>query len=484
MKNPVLVNVISKKERRAYALYFWGQNMIYVIVMNFIQNYWTDVVGLAAGTAAVIILIARFWDAVNDPMFGIIVDRSRLPGGRFKPWLRIAAFILPVLTILTFAVPVHLSLGIKTTLCAAAYILWGMAYTICDVPIFSLATAMTSSVQERTNLISLGRLFSFLGIGIVMFSIIPLTNAVGGAAGSLPLAWFLAACLFSLIGFFLMLPVSRAAQERTIDQTSPPITLKAMFEYLRSNTYLLVFYGAVIVSSLTNTTMVLPLYFTRVNLGSDALFMPVMLITLMGAPLVSAVLPLLNKKFDKFHILLAGNLLTIATSLIMYFAGYEAGRFGVFLTLSFIRGLGLACTTIMMFLFAADCVEYGTYKSGRRAEGTTFSIQTFATKMTSAVSGFVAMGLLGWFFHYQSSYYENGALIVPVQPQSAVQGIWFMYSIFPVIGVGISTLMLLFFYKLRDKAVQIMSNVNTGQISRDEGEALLREERWRVKGER
>ncbi|MDR1909198.1 MAG: glycoside-pentoside-hexuronide (GPH):cation symporter, partial [Spirochaetaceae bacterium] len=475
MENAAPANRTSKKERAAYGLYFWGQNMFYFFVMNFIQNYFTDVMGIAAGTVAVIILVARFWDAVNDPMFGIIVDRSRLKGGRFKPWLRIAAYILPLCTVLLFCVPPGFPPGSKTVLCAAAYIAWGMAYTVCDVPVFSLATAMTSNIQERGNLIARGRLFSFLGIGIVMFSAIPLTNAIGAATGSVHLAWLIAALLFSLPAFFLMLPVGRAAVERTVDQSAAPITLRAMLSYLFSNKYLLIFYGAIIVSSLTNTTMVLPLYFARVNLGGDALFIPVMLASVAGAPVLSALLPRLTRRFDKFHILLAGKLLSIVLSVAMYVTGYEGPRFAGFLALSFVRGLGFACTTVMMFMFASDCVEYGTYRSGRRAEGTTFSIQTFTAKMTGAVSGFISLGLLGWFFHYQSSYYEQGALIIPAQPLSAVKGIWFMYSIFPVLGALAAFFILLFFYKLRDRAVQIMSDVNAGNISRAEGERLLAE---------
>ncbi|MDR1939541.1 MAG: glycoside-pentoside-hexuronide (GPH):cation symporter [Clostridiales bacterium] len=481
MKSTSNIALVSKKERAAYGLYFGGQNMIYLFVMNFIQNYFTDVAGIAAGSVAVIILIARLWDAVNDPMFGIIVDKSRLKGGRYKPWLRIAAFILPIFTVLIFCVPSTLPLSLKTTLCALIYIVWGMAYTVCDIPIFSLVTAMTGDVQERTRLIARGRIFSFLGIALVTLSTVPLTNAIGGATGNPPSAWLIAAAVFSIAAFFLMLPISKAANERTIDQSSAPITLRAMLSYLRSNKYLLIFYGAIIVSSFTNTTTVLPLYFARVNLRDDNLFTLIVVVSMIGAPLVSACLPRLTKRFDKFQIFMAGMLITIAVSVIMYFVGYEGSKFAAFLVLSFIRGIGLSCTTVMMFMFAADCAEYGAYKSGKRAEGLTFSIQTFATKMTGAVSGFMAMGLLGWLFHYQSSYYLDGALILPEQPLTAINGIWFMYSVFPAVGALAAFFILLFFYKLRDKSAQLMSDINAGVISREEGERLLEDLRAKEK---
>jgi Na+/melibiose symporter-like transporter len=194
---------------------------------------------------------------------------------------------------------------------------------------------------------------------------------------------------------------------------------------------------------------------------------------MIGSPLVSIFIPKITKRFDKFHIYLFGLCITITTSIASFFVGYEGTRFVPFLILSAIKGFGFSCSTVMSFMFTADCIEYGTYVSGKRAEGVTFSIQTFTTLMTGAISGFVAMGLLGWVFGYQSSYYADNILITPVQPLSAVRGIWFMYSLFPAFGASLAFLLLMFLYKLRDKDVQIMADVNVGKITKEEGEKLL-----------
>ncbi|MDR3216205.1 MAG: MFS transporter [Clostridiaceae bacterium] len=467
--------VTTKRERRDYGLFFIGQNMFYLFVMNFIQNYFTDVVGMAAGTVAIIILIARLWDAVNDPIFGGIVDRSRLKGGRFKPWLKLSLCILPIFTIGLFAVPSGLALPIKTAICAIVYFVWGMAFTVCDVPIYSLSTAMTNNMQERTALIARGRLNSTFGIMAVILATVPLTGLFSRLIGNESQAWLIVAVIFSVIAFFFMRPIAKSATERFIDQSTKALSIKGIFSYLKSNKYLLIFYSAMIIFSLTNTVSTLSLYFATVNLGDKNMFIVVTLITMIGAPFVSIFLPKLNKKFDKFQIFMFGMAVAIVTSVIIYFVGYEGVRFVPFLILSFIRGVGFSCTMVMSYMFAADCIEYGTYKSGKRAEGITFSIQTFTTKMTGAISGFIAMGLLGWFFNYQSAYYVDNVLISPVQPQSAVTGIWFMYSIFPAIGAIIAFIILILLYKLRDNDVQIMANVNSGEITVEEGERLLNE---------
>jgi probable glucitol transport protein GutA len=352
-----------------------------------------------------------------------------------------------------------------------------MAFTVCDVPIYSLSTAMTDFLPERAALIARGRFHSFLGILTVMVVTVPLTGALTNVlGGNAHLAWLAAAALFSVAALFFMRPIISRAQERFIDQSSKPITLREITRYLSSNKYLLIFYGALILSSLTSTTTVLPLYFTNINLGDNNLYVVVVVATMIGSPFVSLLLPRINRRFDKFHIYMFGLGVTIVSSVVSYFVGYEGVRFIPFLIVSALKGIGFSCSTVMSYMFSADCIEYGAYKSGKRAEGVTFSIQTFTTKMTGAVPGFVAMGLLGWVFNYQSSYYVNNALVSPQQPLSAVKGIWFMFSFFPAIGAVLSFVVLLLFYKLRDKDVQIMADVNTGKISREEGRQLLKGE--------
>jgi Na+/melibiose symporter-like transporter len=201
--------------------------------------------------------------------------------------------------------------------------------------LFSLTTAMTGSVHERTELISRGRLFSFLGIALVTLATVPATGALSAMTGSPHLAWLIVAAIISVSAFFLMLPISKAVQERKIDQSAPPITLRAIFSMLASNKCLLAFYGAITVFGLTNTASVLLLYFARVNMGNENLFPLIAVISIVGSPLVSAFLPRLTKRFDQFQAFMAGLALTAAASAAMFFAGC-AGSIILFLAWSFI----------------------------------------------------------------------------------------------------------------------------------------------------
>lgn len=442
----------TKKEGIAYTLYFFGQNVFYLFITLFIQVYFTDI-GITAATVGIIFLIARVWDAINDPLFGIIVDCSRLKSGRFLPWIRFATFLIPVFSLLLFLVPSSLPILAKSLIAGGLYILWGMSYTICDVPIFALSTAMTGNIQERTTLISRGRIAAVCGLFLVNI----------GAPMLLPiLGWFPLALVFSILGCIFMMPISFTAKERLINDAKP-ITLKEILGYLTGNKYLLIFYGAMIVASITNMTQTMGLYFARINLGDGALFTPIMVSSMVPMLLVAFIIPLLTKKFDKIYLYMFGLAISVIFSVLSYFVGYQ--NFIPFIILSAIKGLGQGFTMVMMFMFSADCVEYGTYKTGTRAEGITFSIQTFATKMFGALSGALGMLLLAMFG------FLEGANVV--QPDSAVDGIWFMYSLLPAFGNIVAFFILLFLYKLKDKDVQIMADVNQGTLSRKDAEKQL-----------
>ena len=129
---------------------------------------------------------------------------------------------------------------------------------------------------------------------------------------------------------------------------------------------------------------------------------------------------------------------------------------------------------VLAFMFTPDCAEYGQYKSGISAKGITFAIQTFSVKITGAVSSALALFLLGLFSWQtvEADSFEKLAELNIQQSDPALQGLWIVYALVPVIGMVISTFFYLG-YKLNDKDVQIMAKCNSGEISRAEAEKML-----------
>ena len=147
----------SKKERSFYGLYFMGQNAVYTFTYMFLATYLL-LCGLDAVATAGVLLLVKVWDAVNDCLFGGLIDKFHFRKGRFMPWLRISLPLIILTTALLFHIPQSLGLNQKLVFFAVAYILWDTAYTLCDVPVFGLVTTMTDIQDERTSLMTTLRL--------------------------------------------------------------------------------------------------------------------------------------------------------------------------------------------------------------------------------------------------------------------------------------------------------------------------------------
>lgn len=322
-KKPALQYCTTRAERLSYWMYFLGENIFYGLIAINMQTFYSDV-GITAASVAVILFITKAWDAVNDPLFGALIDRVNFKKGRFMPWLRLAMPLLAVSSIFFFALPGGAGPAVKVIWATVAYMAWDASYTLCDVPMFVLPTSMTDNIKERGQLLTMGRYFAMIGV--------------------------------------------------------------------------------------TGASMLLPMVQKRLG----------------------------------------------------WLAGYD--NLGLFYALYFVQGIFWGANNILLFTFTPDCLEYGTYHTGERAEGVAASVQTFFSKLVGSLSGPFAMLILAGCGFVAG---EGAA-----QPQAALNGIWICFSLLPSVGMLLSA-GLLYFYKLRDRDVQVMAQYNDGQITRDEADARL-----------
>ncbi|MDR1068601.1 MAG: glycoside-pentoside-hexuronide (GPH):cation symporter [Clostridiales Family XIII bacterium] len=445
---------ISGFEGFSYSIYFLGQNISFALPALYLVVFFTDI-GIPAATVGIITLIVKVWDAVNDPIFGGIVDKVHLKRGKFMPWIRVSLIALPVTTILLFAIPNDMSLTAKIAWACIGYMLWDSAYTICDLPIFGLVTTLTNNVNERTAIMSYARIMA-LAAFIVATLIIPV---VRGATGG----WFTSAIALSVLTLLFMFPICVVGKERiTPKPTADNFGFRDMFHYLGKNKYLLFFNLAIIVASLTNTSSALGIYIARYNMGNEAMLGLLTIAAIVPALVFGACLPALAKKFDKFHIFLFMFLLSPCLGVMFYFIGYENQT--LFIIACFIRSIPSGAILFMSFMFTPDCVEYGLYRSGINASGIAFSIQTFTAKFSTAMAtavGAFALAVIGFVE-------TEGAL----QAANFPDKLWVVFTLLPAAG-SLAALPFLFNYKLRDKYAQIMAKANSGEITREEADKQL-----------
>jgi len=442
----------SKKERISYYLYFFGQNMFYMIIASYISLFLLNQ-GINEALAASVILAPQIWDVINDVIFGRIVDKKPLKGGKFLPWLKISWIFIPLTTVFIFAMPQSLSTGAKCAWAIIGYCLWSVAYTMCDTPIYALSTAMTDIVAERNSILAIGRVVGTASCVIVTLVIEGLYMETG---------WVLLAIGLSVVSMAMMFPILIFGKERSNNISNNSPSFKQMIEGLSSNKYLIIFYLAFFLVGLTNTVQTVIPTFAQYVLGDTDKGTILLAMAIIPAVIVAVFIPGLCKKVDKFWLYIISLALFVIASVVQFFAGYENDL--ILYIITGFRGVGLVGYNILAYMFTPDCIEYGHYKTKVRQEGITFSVQTCVTKLSAALMSSMSLVLLAA-FGFKA---QNADPVLGVVDEIGALGCWHVLTWVSAIGPIIAIAILLFGYKLRDKDVALMALCNNGELSSEE----------------
>ena len=449
------MGMVTGREKFSYGMYFMGQNLFYILIYMYMNTYFTDV-GISAMAVAAIALVVKVWDAVNDPIFGGLIDKIRFKKGKFLPWLRISLIGIPVATILMFSIPTEISPVVKIIWAAVAYMLWDTAYTICDVPIFGLVTTITSVQQERTLLNAIGRVCAMIAAMVVVVIVPAFRTMLGG--------WTSTVIMLSIVGAITMLPICFTAKERVAPsaEKEPQVGMKEMFAYLKSNKYLFVFYAALMIGGSLNIASNWGMYIARYCLHDESLMSVTGILAILPSIILGSLIPVLTKKIDKFKLYYIATLASLLLLGLRFVVGYS--NVTSYLVATVIAAIPTGLTSTLMYMFTPDCAEYGRYKTGISAPGITFAAQTFFIKLQSALVTAIGSFVLALIGFVEG---ENA-----VQAEGFAETLWNASLLLPAIGMVI-TLVILHFYKLNDHDVELMTKYNTGEITREEAEAQM-----------
>ena len=391
----------GKKQFAAYGLGAVGKDMVYALSASYIMYYYQDILGLSASFVGFILMIARVFDAANDPFMGVVVAKTNTKWGKFRPWLFTGTILNAFVLYALFAVPAISGKALMIYF-AVMYILWGVTYTMMDIPFWSMIPAVTSTIKDRENLSVVGRTSAGVGYALInVFTVMAVSKLGGGIERTgFRLFALIIAILFVIFILFTCFTI-REQKEENMQTTS----VKEMFKALFNNDQAIVtVVTIVLINSALYITSNLLIYFFKYDIGGTTWKDAYTLFTSAGG--ISQILgmmvvyPILRSKLSNtiiFKLSLCLAIFGYAFLLALCLLGYSS-----VLTMLMVPGVMIFVSngilTVLTTVFLANTVDYGEVKTGHREESVIFSMQTFVVKAASGLAVFitgVSLDLIG-----------------------------------------------------------------------------------------
>lgn len=379
----------TRKEKVGYGIGAVGKDMVYALVAGFLMYYFNTVLGVSATFIGVLFMGARVFDAFNDPIMGIVIEKTHTPIGKFRPWLLVGTLLNAVVLYFMFAVPVELTGGTLLVYISITYILWGLTYTLMDIPYWSMIPAITEIGKDRESMSVIARSCAGLGFAIPTALTMVMVKRLGAGNEREGFKIFAAIVAFFFVGAILITVTQ--VKERNSYQSKAP-TIKEMFSALIQNDQALAVVVAIIIFNASlYLTQNLAIYFFKYDIGNDELFG--VFGTVGGAAQILAMtsLPVLRKKFTTHKIFIGAIFTAIAGYIFLFLLGtFHITHIGLLMLAGVIIFIGFGLATVLTTVFLADTVDYGEWKCSQRNESVIFSLQTFVVKLASAISVLIA----------------------------------------------------------------------------------------------
>jgi len=464
------VQKLSGKSKVSYALGAVGKDMVYMLSASYVLYYFQDLLGVSAIAMGIILMAARVFDAFNDPIMGIIVAKTKTRWGKFRPWLLIGTVTNAVVLFLMFAAPPQMNAAGLTAYAAVFYILWGVTYTMMDIPYWSMIPAFTEGGKERENLTTIARTCAGVGSAIItivtMIAVPMLGNMFAGADAGAKMIEIVGFKYFSLIIailfiVFTALTCINVKEKSTTEMET--VSVGQMFKALVQNDQAMtVTVAIVLINCSIYITSNLVIYFFKYDFGTTGWNDAYVLFNMFGGAIqvLSMMLfyPLLRRKFTSlqiFYICLGMAVAGYAILLILAFT-FMGSVFVLFVPAFFIFAAN-GMLTVITTVFLANTVDYGELKNDRRDESVIFSMQTFVVKLASGIAALVASICLS-INHLQSGTEVSDAdKLVDWSlgvAQSAKTGLRMTMAVIPILGLIVAFFWFRKRYILTDEKVE------------------------------
>lgn len=445
---------LTGREKVSYGLGAVGKDMVYMLSASYILYYYQDILKVSAIAMGIILMAARVFDAFNDPIMGVIVAKTRTKWGRFRPWLLIGTLLNAVILYLIFAAPPALEGSGLVAYAAITYILWGVTYTMMDIPYWSMIPAFTEGGKEREGLSALAR--TCAGVGSAVVTIITMKCVYVFGQGDERTGFKCFALLIAvLFVVFIAITCLNIKEKSTVDVDAPSVG--QMFKSLLQNDQAMTVVAAIVlINSSIYITSNLVIYFFKYDFGGEGWYNAYTLFnTFGGAIQIFAMMlffPLLRKflsTIQVFYASFASAIIGYAVLLILMFQSMS-NLYLLFIPAFFIFAAN-GMLSVLTTVFLANTVDYGELKNNRRDESVIFSMQTFVVKLASGVAALVASICLS-VCNLSNDTSETAA--VAATGSGSVVGLRMTMTLLPIAGLLIAVFVFHKHYILNEQKVE------------------------------
>ena len=389
---------ITLKDKIGYALGDTGGCLTFGIIGSFLQMFYTNVLGLPYGKIMVLFTVARLWDAINDPMWGAVVDMRRSgKKGKFLQYIRWGSIPLAVSAVLTFTKFGALSENQYLITAYITYIMYGLMYTVVTIPYGSLASVVTSDKDERSALSVFRSIGAGLG-GLPGQVILPLFVYSTTDAGKKVLdgsKLFIGVAVLSVISIFVYQACYAMTTERVV---SPPVPEKKDWKktvkvLLTNRPFIGLSIASMLLLATQQYTQTMYNYLFLNYFKKPELYAAVTVVTYLPMLILFPFIGRLVKKYGKKELCALGMATAAAANAILLIVRTQ--NVYVFFALTFISGFGMMFFILEIWAMATDVINYQEKHSGQREEGTTYAVFSFGRKLGQTLSAVMSTGVIG-----------------------------------------------------------------------------------------
>jgi len=451
-----MAKYLTLREKIAYGFGDLASVLYWQTFMLYFTYFYTDVFIIPAGVAATMFLVSRVWDAVNDPLMGIIADRTNTRWGKFRPYLLWFCVPLAVAGVLTFSAP-NFGMTGKIIYAYVTFILIMMLYTAINIPYTALLGVISPDSDERTSVSSIKFLFAFTAGVIVSATLLPMVKAFG--KGNEARGWQLSFVIYGIAAIIFFLIAFKGTRERVQPPKSQKSSIKKdLYELVTNSPWLILLFTTITFVLFVAVKSSVTVHYFKYIVGTREISLPFFqnktwdfetltsvfntvgqISSFIGVLLISWFAKKVGKK-PAFMIIFV---IAIFSTSIYYFLSPE--QIGLIFLFQIIGSLTGGPLSVLIWAMYADTADYAEWKNGRRATGLVFSASTMSQKFGWAFGAFVALNLMS----------RLGFMPNQAQTPQSLRGLLLLFSLIPA-AFGILALIIVSFYPLNNQRMAVI----------------------------